>query len=320
MRKVLGLLLAAVILVGVTSVALAADNGPPARAQNILGMVFSTRAVSHDASRPRGAGSLSYHGGPVQHGTTVYSIYWVPAGYGISSDYQSLIDRFFTDVSADSGKSSNVYYSDTQYSDGSGKIPYAVAFGGSVVDTNPFPASGCSDTVSQTTVCLSDAQIQAEVQRVATAQGWGNGPSKEFFMFTAKNVGSCSDSTHCAFSYYCAYHSSIGSGSNEYLYANQPYTDTVPADCDATAHPNNSEADPTINVVSHENNETITDPNGNAWYDSAGYENGDKCAWYFGTSIGSTAYGAYNQLINGHPYELQEEYSNATRSCVLKGT
>jgi hypothetical protein len=313
----LGLLLAAIALVGVTGVASAGDGGPPPRAQHILGMVFSTHT---QASRPRGSGSLIYHGGPVQHGTTVYAIYWVPSGYSISSDYSSVINRYFTDVAADSGKSSNVYDSDTQYYDGSGNIPYSVAFGGSVVDTNPFPASGCSDPVSQTTVCLSDAQVQAETQRVAAAQGWGGGPSKEFFMFTAKNVGSCISSSECAFSYYCAYHSWAGSGSSETLYANMPYSDTVPADCDDASHPNNSDADPVINVTSHENNETITDPNGNAWYDRAGYENGDKCAWYFGTAIGSTAYGAYNQLINGHPYELQEEYSNRDRACILTGT
>jgi len=173
--------------------------------------------------------------------------------------------------------------------------------------------------VSQTTVCLSDAQLQAEVKRVATAQGWGSGIGKEFFMFTAKNVGSCLDSSHCAFSYYCAYHSSFGSGSGEYLYANMPYADTVPADCDAGQHPNGSDADATLNVTSHEQNETITDPDGNAWFDRAGYENGDKCAWYFGNQLSSTSSGSYNQLINTHPYELQEEYSNASRSCVLTG-
>ena len=319
MRKTVGLLLAAAVLVGVAGIAKADGNGPSPRAQNVLGMVGSKQA-SRDASGVQGFGQLRNHGGPVTHGITNYAIYWVPAGYSVSSDYSTLIDRFLGDVAADSGKTTNVYYSDTQYNDSTGKVLYSVGFGGSVIDTNPYPASGCTDSVSQTTVCLSDAQIQAEVQRVAAAQGWGKGPAKEFFMFTAKNVGSCSDSSHCAFSNYCAYHSWIGSGSTETLYANQPYTDTVPADCDATAHPNNSEADPTINVVSHEANETMTDPNGNAWYDLAGYENGDKCAWNFGTSIGSTAYGAYNQLINGHPYELQQEYSNARKNCVLTGT
>jgi hypothetical protein len=316
LRKTVGLLLAAAALVGVASVALADSGNPPTRHGNILGETLANPGASHNAGGSLGAGQLTYHGGPVQHTNATYAIYWVPSGYSVSSDYESVINRFFGDVAADSGKTSNVYYSDTQYSDGSGKISYSSTFAGSVVDTNPFPASGCSDTVSQTTVCLSDTQITAEVQRVAAANGWPQTLGTEFFMFTAKNVGSCFDSSHCAFSYYCAYHSNVGNA----LYANMPYADTVPADCDAGQHPNGSDADATLNVTSHEHNETITDPLGNAWYDRAGYENGDKCAWKFGTQLGSTSFGQYNQLINGHPYELQEEYSNATRSCVLKGT
>jgi hypothetical protein len=265
-----------------------------------------------------GAGQLRYHGGPVEHTNTTYAIYWVPSGYSVSSDYESLINRYFADVSADSGKTSNVYYTGTQYYDGSGNVTYSSTVGGSAVDTDPFPANGCSDTVSQTSVCLSDAQLQTEIQRAIAAHGWSAGPTHEFFLFTPKGVGSCAGSS-CAFSQYCAYHSWTGSGSSVVLYANQPYTDTVPSACDAGNHPNGSEADPTINVVSHEHNETITDEQGNAWYDPAGYEDGDKCAWKFGTQIGSTSYGAYNQLINGHPYELQMEYSNADRACVLTG-
>src|SRR5581483_3867078 len=125
------------------------------------------------------------------HVNTTYAIYWVPSGYSVSSTYESLINQYFTDVSADSGKTTNVYDAGTQYYDGSGNVTYHSTFGGYVVDTNPFPASGCSDTVSQTTVCLSDAQIAAEAQRVASAQGWPQTLSTEFFMFTAKNVGSC---------------------------------------------------------------------------------------------------------------------------------
>jgi hypothetical protein len=93
-----------------------------------------------------------------------------------------------------------------------------------------------------------------------------------------------------------------------------PYADTVPAACDAGYHPNGNDADATINVTSHEHNETITDEQGNAWYDHAGYEDGDKCAWKFGAVSGSS-----NQTINGHHYILQLEYSNADRGCVQSG-
>jgi hypothetical protein len=240
----------------------------------------------------------------------------------VSANYRTLNDRYLTDVAADSGRTTNVYWSTTQYYQGSATktyVTYSSTFGGSYLDTTPFPASGCTDTVTQTSVCLSDAQLQNEVASVKSRLGWASSPSTMFFLFTPRGVGSCAGSD-CAFSTYCAYHSWYGSGSTVTLYANQPYTDTVPADCDVGQHPNNDEADPTINVVSHEHAETITDEQGNAWYDLAGYENGDKCAWDFGTALGNTGYGLYNQVINGHYYYLQREYSNARSACVLTGT
>jgi hypothetical protein len=317
LRKTVGLLLAAAVLVGVASVA-QAGGAPPTRHGTILGEVISQRIAHGTAGGSLGAGNLKYHGGPVEHTNKVYAIYWVPSGFSISSDYSSVINQFFTDVAADSGKTSNVYYSDTQYADGSGHISYSSSFAGSYLDTNALPASGCADSV--TSVCLSDAQIQAEVKRVAIANNWTPSLTTEFFMFTAKGIGSCLDASHCSFSYYCAYHSSFTSGSQTMLYANMPYSDTDPAACDAGQHPNNSDADATLNVTSHEHNETITDELGNAWYDSAGYENGDKCAWKFGTALGNNGNGLYNQVINGHDYYLQQEYSNARRGCVLTGT
>ncbi len=151
-----------------------------------------------------------------------------------------------------------------------------------------------------------------------TLNGWTKSPLTEFFMFTAKGIGSCSGSS-CAFSQYCAYHGWSGSGANVTLYANMPYADTVPSACDSGQHPNNDDADATINVTSHEHNETITDEQGSAWYDRRGYENGDKCAWNFGTALGSTAYGQYNQVIGSGKYYLQQEWSNASSKCVLTG-
>ena len=259
------------------------------------------------------------------HTNQTYAIYWVPSGqstYTVDARYTSLIDQFFADVAADSGQDSNVYASDTQYYDWSGYISYASSFGASasVVDTNPFPESGCSDPY--TSVCLTDAQIQQEISNVIEAQGWAPGPSALFFMLTARGVGSCFDSSSssCAFTQYCAYHSSFASGSTVTLYAYIPYANTVSRVCDAGQHPNDDDADATINLISHEHNEAITDPLGNAWFDRLGQENGDKCAWTFGAPLGSTLYGAYNQLINGHPYYLQREWSNRSYGCVLTGT
>jgi hypothetical protein len=290
-------------------------ENPAGRSGDILGIVPAFDA-SHNAGGGGAGGNLAYHGGPVLHTNKTYAIYWQPAGYSVSSNYQSLINRFFTDVAADSGKTTNVYYSDTQYTDGSGPIAYSSSFAGSTVDSNALPASGCSD--SYTSVCLSDAQIRSEIDRVATANGWARSGAI-FFMFTAKGIGSCYASTSCAFSQYCAYHSNFNSTAGSTLYANQPYADTVPAACDAGNHPNGDDADATINVTSHEHNEAITDALGTAWYDHRGYENGDKCAWTFGSQLGGGSGAQYNQLINGHSYELQREWSNKSSGCVLTG-
>lgn len=252
------------------------------------------------------------------HTNATYAIYWVPGGYSVSTNYESLINRFFGDVGHDSGLTSNVYFSDTQYYDSvNGNIAYNSTFGGFFVDTSPLPANGCSD--SYTAVCVSDAQLRAEVAKDITAAGWTASSSSMFFMLTAKGIGSCYASSSCAFSQYCAYHSSFTSGSSSVVYANMPYADTVPAACDAGQHPNGDDADATINVTSHEHNEAITDWQGNAWYDKRGYENGDKCAWNFGAVSGPSG-AEYNQTINGNNYFLQQEWSNARTGCVLTGT
>jgi hypothetical protein len=320
MRRVLCLALVAVAAATAFGVSSARAEGPPAGnpgLDHLLGVVQPYLDWLHAATGVSGFGKLRYHNGPVMHTNRTYSIYWIPAGYSVGVGYTQTIDRYFGDVAADSGKTSNVYYTGTQYTDTTGRVAYNSSYGGSTVDTTPFPANGCTD--SYTSVCLSDAQLQAEIKAVVARQGWSVGPTSEVFMFTPKGVGSCSGSS-CAFSQFCAYHGWIGSGASEILYANQPYTMTVPSACDSKQHPNGNDADPTLNVVSHEHNETITDPNGNAWYDILGYENGDKCAWNFGTALGSTSYGQYNQLINGHQYYLQQEYSNARSNCVLTGT
>lgn len=80
---------------------------------------------------------------------------------------------------------------------------------------------------------------------------------------------------------------------------------------------NNAAADATISTTSHEANETITDPLGNAWFDLQGYENGDKCAYKYGTRLGTVNGGDYNQVIGSGKYEMQQEWSNAHSKCVL---
>ena len=271
-------------------------------------------------------GNLTYHNGPVMHTNTTYAIYWSPPG-AISATYQSLINRFFTDVAAASEAPDNVYATDTQYYDTTGQIAYSSQFGGAYVDTTAIPNNpNCVNQYQSLGLpisgCVLDSDIEAAVSRAIAANGWPAGGGAQFFVFTPKNVGSCwsTSGNICSYNYYCAYHSDFSRSGQTVLYANQPYTDTSDVlgyqACDEGQHPNGDFADGTINVTSHEHNEAITDPLGNAWYDASGDENGDKCAWTFGTVQGPSG-AQYNQTINGHTYFLQQEWSNASSSCAL---
>ena len=77
-------------------------------------------------------------------------------------------------------------------------------------------------------------------------------------------------------------------------------------------------ADDELNVTSHENIETITDPLGTAWYDASGQEIGDKCNFTFGSPLGGGAGAEYNEQISSGNYWLQEEWSNAASGCVQR--
>jgi hypothetical protein len=57
-----------------------------------------------------------------------------------------------------------------------------------------------------------------------------------------------------------------------------------------------------VNVSGHEISEARTDPRLNAWYDSSGEENSDKCAWTFGHPLVT--------LSNGTQWKVQGNWSN----------
>jgi hypothetical protein len=271
-------------------------------------------------------GNLTWHGGPVMHSSTTYTIFWSSPAQPMPAGYESTINQFFTDVAQDSGGAGNVYSTDPQYTDATDRANYLSTFGGTFDDTTTAIPSHCGSQYGTLTVsgCILDSDLQAEVSHAIAVNHWTAGPSAVFLVFTAPNVGSCADSSSkdCAYKSYCAYHDYFSQGGTPVIYTNQPYTDSsgvgVPGVCDTGQQPNGNWADSTINVASHEHNEAITDPLINAWYDGNGNENGDKCAWNFGASLGGDAGGQWNQVINGHHYYLQQEWDNATKSCVQR--
>lgn len=246
--------------------------------------------------RPNVSSNLIYNGGPVMGGTTnVYAIFWEPTG-AVSANYNSLILRYFGDVGG-----SGLYNINTQYTDSGGNAPSNTQLAGSWVDTSAYPETP-----------LLDSDIQNEVSNAQSANGWSSSIDNIFFVFTEQNTDLCFDSsqTQCASNTFCAYHNYFGSNT---IYAAMPYAASF--SCQTPGSPNNDDADLTINVTSHEQMEAATDPLLNAWSDSSGQENGDKCAWNFGNVNPDGS----NVNWNGDPYIVQQEWDNAISGCALTG-
>ena len=259
--------------------------------------IFRTQQSLH-ASRTSTVNNLQYNGGPVMVGTAnVYAIFWEPKGSFVSANYNSLILRYFGDVAG-----SPLYQNNTQYTDSQGNFANNAKLAASWVDTAKYPSKK-----------LSDVNIRLEVSHAENVNGWKPGIDNVFFVFTARGENICINRSTCSFTTFCAYHSSFGANT---LYAAMPYTGTNLRACGVPSSPNNNfDADSTINVTSHEQMEAATDPLGTAWYDRAGDEIGDKCAWIFGP----TNPGGGDVTWNGNSYEVQEEWDNNMSGCVLSG-
>ena len=269
----------------------------PFSAKATAPLVHKSHSFATSKHVKRSSNNLVYHSGQVMEGTAnAYAIFWEPTGSYVSPQYNSLIMQYFKDIG-----SSSLYHNDTQYKDTANIAPASAVLAGSWVDTAGYPSG-----------TLSDAQIQAEVTHAQSVNGWSSSLSNLFFVFTAKGEQLCIDSSTCFGSTFCAYHGNFGNT----LYAAMPYTGTYLSGCGVPSSPNKDfDADSTINVTSHEQNEAATDPLGTAWYDSVGNEIGDKCAWKFGTlnSAGGDV------TWNGHSYEVQKEWDNKVKGCVLAG-
>jgi hypothetical protein len=302
----------------------------------------------------QGSCDLTYNDGPVMLTNTTHIVFWAPSGYSYPSGYQALIERYLTDVAADSGDPTNTNSVSTQYYDLAGgttnDIQYGSTYGGESTDTDSYPTatSTCASLEGSATACLTGTQELDELDSFINSIGGSRGFGDLWFLVLPPNVQTCFDNYSACGPYgagqpnsagqtseYCGYHTSFSggfSGTTNTIWANITYVDGAGTGCSGQ-QPNNNAADDAINDMDHEMNESITDPlpystsdpgtyNGNngGWWDANtnnGGEIGDQCNFVNGPKIGSTASGTYDELINGHPYSVQTLWSNATNSCAM---
>jgi hypothetical protein len=273
------------------------------------------------------SGPLLYHtGGSIMGPTvTIYPIFWIPSklqtgkSTAFPSNYEAVeVDMLYDYIGKGLGAIATQYYQKisnvTSYVQNKGGLSSTY-----YVDTSPYPASGCKDSATPGN-CITDAQLQAEVQKIVTFAKASGGMGQIFMVFTAPGEGSCFSSagTSCAYTSYCAYHSHYVHSGTTIIYANEPYGNTTDCQVSGAPSPNGDPAaDAAATSASHELTEAITDPLGNAWFTSQGNEIGDLCAYRYG--IVNWDGGFANQMWNGRFYLLQTEFSNHTGQCLNTG-
>jgi hypothetical protein len=309
-------------------------------------------ASAQSASQP--LTPVTYHGGQTMTGgVTVHTIFWSggtnpfqgqPAG--APHDYIGMVQQYLTDVAAASTGTSgqactaahcNVFTVEPQY--GWGTTPggithgaYTIHFapGDSMIDTQPYPAKSAQCASPQNTgVCITDAQVQAEVDRVINATHGSRGLHDIWYVFTPPDVDECISPGVCETNAFGGYHSvsDLGHGATIYAYTGDPIVETTAVNNPGSDPEGYPDAEVTIDTVAHETNEAMTDPEGVGYMDPNGFEVGDKCenGPQFGTPLGFAADGSpFNQVINGHEYLTQEMWANQDNSnnpdCVQATT
>ncbi len=323
LRRALLLALAALGLLAVPASALAA---PPRIGGIVADLPSGHVAVpQRHAVLARAADVSNQDGGPVLHSNRTHLVFWAPAGSGLGFDsgYALVMERFLTRVAADSRDPRTVYGLTGQYGDGSGPAAYASSYGGAVLDTDPLPASDCTEPASGPagwSVCLTDDELEQELGQLVGTRHLPHTGTDIYFLVLPDGLGSCIDGSAadgCALggasAGYCGYHGVTATG---LLYAVIPYN-AVPGHCQSdNPRPNASSADPALSTISHEQMETITDPEPyDSWAADDLEEIGDLCLTQFGPAVGGRADTAWNESIAGGHYWLQEEWSNEDSAC-----
>ena len=251
-----------------------------------------------------GTGSLSpisNHGGTVMGTPRVYLIWYGNWNQSNGSDTpggQQIVRDFLHGIN-----NSAYFQINTTYSGPSG----TVLVGGETTDT------GSSGTH------LSDNNIKSIVTNAITSGKLPLNASGVYFVLTSSNIaktGFCSQ--------YCGWHTYTTVRGTAVQYSFVGNANRCLNACAAqTIGPNgNAGVDGMISVVAHELEEATTDPHLNAWYDSSGAENADKCAWTFGSGQTLLSGAYYNMSLPAvslasRNYLIQRNLSAGDNKCYV---
>jgi phosphate-induced protein 1 len=244
------------------------------------------------AARPAKGNGISYHGGPVMTGTV--DIYFIWYGAWSGNTATTILPDFMSHLGGSSYEHINTTYYNSAGTHVSGNIAY----------------KGSYTTSAYLGTSLSDAQILKVVSDALSGNHLPYDSNAIYFVLTSKEVNASSG--FC--SQYCGWHDSGTSSKGKVRYSFVGNPDRCPSSCEEqTTSPNgNAGADGMASIIAHESEEAISDPDINAWYDSKGEENADKCAWTFGTEKTASNGSKYNITLGSRNYLIQQNWVNAS--------
>jgi Phosphate-induced protein 1 conserved region len=243
---------------------------------------------------------ISYHGGPVLK-SAVVPIYIIWYGNWTNgpkpSDSQTTVSLIDSLLGATGGIGGSPYeLINSTYTDTTGAVT-----GGLALQTQVF------DSYSQGAT-LSDATLQTVVASHA-GHDLPSDTSGVYLVLTSSDVNESSG--FCT--QYCGFHTHATLNGADIKYAFIGNVDRCPSGCEIqTTSPNgDSGADGMADVIGHESEEAISDPDLNAWFDRRGEENADKCNFKFGPTQTTSSGAKFNQTFGTHNWMIQMNWENA---------
>jgi len=245
--------------------------------------------------------ALRYHSGPVINTPTFYIIWYgnwnqtngtdTPSGQQIIRDWAGSIG------------SSDYFRINATYSQK--PVSGTALYGGEYTYTG-----------SVTTTSLSDANILTIVSGSIGSGKLSYNPNGVYMVVTSSNVNESSG--FCT--QYCGWHTAGSASAGHVRYAFVGNAARCLSSCaiQSTSPNGNPGVDGSISVLSHELEEATTDPDLNAWYDSRGAENADKCAWTFGSSYVAPNGTYANQHLGSRDFLIQRNlfFSGSAWHCA----
>lgn len=244
---------------------------------------------------------LRYHGGPVMTGPVRVYVIWYGA-WTRKVRRRAIITDFLSNLTGPR------FAINQTYPDASGAtVANSIALAGEVRDLGSVGKRAVSDT-----------DIGAVVAAALAARRFPADPNGIYLVLTSTEVDKLGFLTR-----YCGWHSfgHYGDTTIKFALVGDPTGANLRKCAPQSTGPNGDPgADAMANVIAHEIDETVTDPEFTGWSDGAGEENADRCSWTYGPSYRVRRAQANVRLGRRHFY-LQTNWVNRQGvGCALTVT